>query len=489
MSSLLECPQSSPSFPSLIDSAFAWVHVLTPLGTALIATQSCMDISSPSSHQIAPLSGLAVLHHGRLVVLDCETELAAHYTAHAPAPGQFRLRQSYQASAATAPVPQHLTPQSDTNDSRCGQAEDDACAPSTASREDGGFQGGLEASVLPGGRRKRKRKVARAPNEAQAAVRHLCSRLAWRRHVHLHLYSCDAVCNDCNILSVDRELCVKRCLLQQIIHKSAGRAASRSCGVSFLVPSNLFCMQAARRHAAFRPALIAAEAALQQWLAESCGSGTRRTVREALRPTQSGPGPQSLQPEIACQPTAVSSEDEAGAVKLRQAVADGIIQSEQAVRLSRRAMNEDQLNFAALGHMKAAVRPTLTWEATSVLTVSRPSQASGDSHMSGFGSAMRAAENGSPEPASASAGLNGEHDPRCGGCGGGGDGGGGGVRSKLYDVLVRNEGDVDAVALAHEVLRQALQRPAPAIMDVGRQSGRPRQSILLSDVPVAHRIL
>ncbi len=112
-----------------------------------------------------------MLDHGRLVVLDCEIELAAHYTAHAPVPGQFVLQQPYQSPAVTAPVPKHATPQLGTNESGCREAEDDARIPLAASRDGGDEDDDLEAAVLPGQRRKRKRKPAKAPNEAQVAVR------------------------------------------------------------------------------------------------------------------------------------------------------------------------------------------------------------------------------------------------------------------------------------------------------------------------------
>jgi hypothetical protein len=35
-------------------------------------------------------------------------------------------------------------------------------------------------------------------------------------------------------------------------------------------------------------------------------------------------------------------------------------------------------------------------------------------------------------------------------------------------VLVRNQGDADVVAVAHEVLGQALKHPEPAFVSVGR---------------------
>ena len=133
-----------------------------------------MKASPPSSHQIVQLPGLAVLDHGRLVVLDCEVELAAHYTAHIPSPGQFTLQQPYQAPAATAHAPQHATQQLDTDDSRCREAEDATCMASTASCDGASNGGGLEASIPSDGRRKRKRKAAKDPNEAQIAVRKAC---------------------------------------------------------------------------------------------------------------------------------------------------------------------------------------------------------------------------------------------------------------------------------------------------------------------------
>ena len=131
-----------------------------------------MKASPPTSCQIVQLPGVAVIDDGRLLVLNCEVELATHYTAHAPAAGQFALQQPYQTSAATVPATHQSTPQLGTNDGGCREVEDDPCVALAESRDDGGGDGGDPGALAAlGGRRKRKRKTAKDPNEAQLAVR------------------------------------------------------------------------------------------------------------------------------------------------------------------------------------------------------------------------------------------------------------------------------------------------------------------------------
>ena len=140
----------------------------------------------------AGLPGLTLLLGGRLVVLAPETELAAHYTDHTPAPGQFRCSRPYQQpapgpppdQAAHAPcnpaTPAPLLPS--TPGPANGEPEGPAGhKPSSgvpqgpahaASSPLGGAAGGVEPhAVAAPVRRKRKRGKAREPNAAEQQVR------------------------------------------------------------------------------------------------------------------------------------------------------------------------------------------------------------------------------------------------------------------------------------------------------------------------------
>ena len=213
------------------------------------------------------------------------------------------------------------------------------------------------------------------------------------------------------------------------------------------------CMQAAQRHAAFRPALTAAEAALQRWLHGSCALGSLRTIRQALQymltepPDEASRGTSRL--------TVARGSVATGTAGQTQHALNGALQSDQGADASRTAGHHGQLDFAALRHMKGTVRPTLSWEATSHI-VSRPSNMAADSHASGSSSAKRA-QNGLSAPSLARGNRAAEESVQ-------GRSHTAGGRCKLYDVLVCNDGDTDALAVAHEVLRQALL-PEPRAED------------------------
>jgi len=130
---------------------------------------------------IAQLPGLAVLDQARLVVLSCEDEVAAHYTAHFPVAGQSSLAQPYQATAvadaqndaasnAAHSVSRPAASASDAVDTLPGGYDEASAAisldadPGTAGCVTGHPRG------QPAARRKRKRKAAKAPNEAESEV-------------------------------------------------------------------------------------------------------------------------------------------------------------------------------------------------------------------------------------------------------------------------------------------------------------------------------
>jgi len=130
---------------------------------------------------IAQLPGLAVLDQGRVVVLSCEAELAAHYTAHAPAAGQFSLQQPYQATAiANVPLdaPQHAArgvsrPAASANGAAETPPGDYGTPSEPHSLRTGADTAGCvtgQPGQQPVARRERKRKAVKAPNQAESEV-------------------------------------------------------------------------------------------------------------------------------------------------------------------------------------------------------------------------------------------------------------------------------------------------------------------------------
>ena len=142
-----------------------------------------MKASPAGIHSIAPLPGLVVLDQGRVIVLSCEAELAAQYTAHAPAAGQFSLSQPYQTLAAET-KPTDALPHSSFDIRRPAAVTSGAAETPPHCHADDGIHGAEDADAAatpqasgaahpvpqPASRRKRKRKAAKAQNEAEIEV-------------------------------------------------------------------------------------------------------------------------------------------------------------------------------------------------------------------------------------------------------------------------------------------------------------------------------
>ena len=156
-------------------------------GVSYVIAPQCMT-ASPATHlALASIPGLTVLDQGRLLVISCEAELAAHYTAHVPVPGQFSLLQPYQAVAAGSSPNDALPgaaqivsrPAADASGAEAMLSHADAHAAATADAE-----AELDASRTarsaeqPISRRKRNRKASKALNEAETEVRLAASQLA-----------------------------------------------------------------------------------------------------------------------------------------------------------------------------------------------------------------------------------------------------------------------------------------------------------------------
>ena len=376
----------------------------------------CMTARPAHSISIAELPGVAVLDHGRLVVLSCEAELAAHYTAHAPAPGQFSLQQPYQATAGQD-VPEHapvLAARSvirfaasasgavETPPGGCDEASE--TAPSDAPAGTAG-RVTTQPTEKPVARRKRKRKAAKAPNEAEGEVGPGC------------------VAAEAQIDSDPVGVWRLHCLAEQMLRRA----------------------QAARRHATFRPALEAAQAALQQWLKARCATAASRTLAAALR-LHCVDYSVGVPPTRPARPIITGAEDRVvGDVAAAESVRGAGGLSAACDSNSGAAAPPAELDFAALGHMKQAVRPMLSWDAAGI-TAAQHGQSSAASVMA---RSCRAEEQQDDDLGQVLA-TNATHGATVGSFAGSEL-----QRCNLYDVLVHNDGAEDAVALAHEVLRQA----------------------------------
>lgn len=145
----------------------------------------------------AALPGLTLLLGGRVVVLAPEIELAAHYTDHTPASGQFRLSRPYQQPAPGpqpdqgAPAPCSPATLAPLLPSTPGPANGEPEGPAGHEPSSSVPQGPAHAAISPLGgaaggaephavaapvKRKRKRGKAREPNAAEQQVR-CCRRL------------------------------------------------------------------------------------------------------------------------------------------------------------------------------------------------------------------------------------------------------------------------------------------------------------------------
>ena len=210
--------------------------------------------------------------------------------------------------------------------------------------------------------------------------------------------------------------------------------------------------QAAQRHAAFRPALEAAQAALQQWLTASCAAPEARNVRAALQTHTAehpaNPPSNGAQPPMAGvqgrAPIAAPAEaGKAGSRHLAAIDAGG-------------AAQQTELDFAALGHMKAVVQPMLTWDSPDIASA-RHDRRSASSTTVGSRAAEQQEDYDVPHESGESVTHGGSvskfED----------EGVGPPRRCNLYDMMVHNDDGEDAVALAHEVLRQAPSLPQPLL--------------------------
>ena len=376
-----------------------------------IFAPQCMT-ASPATHlALASIPGLTVLDQGRFVVISCEAELAAHYTAHVPAPSQFSLLQPYQAVAAGSGPNDALPgaaqivsrPAADASGAAAVLPHADAHAAATADAEaEPDASRTARSAEQPISRRKRKRKASKALNEAETEVRPAASQLA----------------------------------------PPGDKFALPQPGFAMLCDAALRCAQAAQRHAAFRPTLVAAQAALQLWLTASCGTAAPRTIEAALRSRSrvlSAGGPPDGTPQ--------ATTEAVGSVT-GSAMPPGSAGACQAAETGSNA-NESlpELDFAALGHMKQAVRPMLTREPEGIVAALH---GRGCAAPTAMGSPVDTeAEDVHEAPAAHAA------------CGDAAVGrlecqGDGHLRQcNLYDVVMCNDGDTDGVAQAHEVLRQA----------------------------------
>ena len=113
------------------------------------------------------------------------------------------------------------------------------------------------------------------------------------------------------------------------------------------------------------------------------------------------------------------------------------------------AASRIELDFAALGHMKRAMRPTLSWESPGSTAAWRGQSSAASITAGSCGAAER--ENDDVRQESATNAAHGAATGALGVTGGSEQQ----QRCNLYDVMVHNDGGEDAVALAHEVLRQA----------------------------------
>ena len=143
-----------------------------------------MSIDGNLTLDLAPLPGLAVQLDGKLIVLECQTELAAHYTDNCPVPGQFCLAEPYQKRAAVLDLsPAHRTgcdapASSITTDhlqalpKSTSEASLSAAQRAAAESAAAGVPGEPDAlsQTSQGARRKRKRKAERAPNAGEQQV-------------------------------------------------------------------------------------------------------------------------------------------------------------------------------------------------------------------------------------------------------------------------------------------------------------------------------
>lgn len=155
---------------------------MTSIETAGVAPQS------PPCMLSTPPNGIISLLKGRLLVLSCEAEIAAHYTDHTPLSGQFSVVRPYQqpaAAALTLPAQTNPGPTSDATipqPSAGGHFNDDFNRQSaeelpmkdskeTLSPGLSGSEGIGSVDVTPRVRRKRKGGLRREPNIAEQQVK------------------------------------------------------------------------------------------------------------------------------------------------------------------------------------------------------------------------------------------------------------------------------------------------------------------------------
>ena len=162
----------------------------------LVAIVHAMHDVTHASVVPAGLPGFTILFGGKLVVLSAETEIAAHYLDHVPAPGQFRLDRPYQ-QPAPGPTPDQAvhrpgekaatgqvlsTPEPANGAFKRPAAEKIASNNAYDTLNDGNSPAGApaaeaepnEATAAPATRRKRKRTKAREANAAEQQVRCRC---------------------------------------------------------------------------------------------------------------------------------------------------------------------------------------------------------------------------------------------------------------------------------------------------------------------------